>query len=329
MPIITRDDRIAIAKTRIINILRTYVVANQRTLEQKISDAGPTNQRIDPHLLTEALTKLEQQHTVNRMKRQSGPWFHLAQTPPQAVQSRLVVLEPIHIATSRGAFHKRLGQALEIPVFKALRDQKAMLFFGAFSDLDEHDDGSLYTKIEPPDIVSGVPMQGKLDFMITQPVIGGIEVKNTRPWIYPDCLYIKQLLQKCCAVDAVPILIARRIHYSTFSVLNPCGVLLHETYNQRYPVADQALATRARDKNLLGYHDIRVGNDPDNRLIKFIHVNLPLVLLRSRERFTRFQDLLAAYVAGEILFAEFASRVKRRHRGEPEDLDLEHWDEWL
>jgi hypothetical protein len=44
------EERIEIAKRRIVSNLRTYTVANLRTLEQKIADAGPPGQHIDPHL---------------------------------------------------------------------------------------------------------------------------------------------------------------------------------------------------------------------------------------------------------------------------------------
>ena len=37
-------------------------------------------------------------------------------------------------------------------------------------------------------------------------------------------------------------------------------------------------ALSARDKNLLAYFDIRLGNQPDGRLTKFIGTNLPMVL---------------------------------------------------
>jgi len=44
----TREEREAVAETRLMRVLGTLTIANQRTLEQKISDAGPFNQRIDP-----------------------------------------------------------------------------------------------------------------------------------------------------------------------------------------------------------------------------------------------------------------------------------------
>lgn len=324
--------RLELGKRRITNILRKHVVATLRTLEQKISDAGPTNQRIDPHLLTTALKQLEPR-TVVRLERERGPWFHLAQTSLKEVEARLETLEPIHLATTAGTFVKRLGQTLEIAVFNALQHQTTMPFLGAFSDLDKHDDSSLYSHQEPPGIVSGHPMPGRLDFMVLQrEVIGGIEVKNKRSWVYPDSSDdVVALLRKCCSLDAVPTLIARRIHYSTFSLLSHCGVIIHQTYNQRYPEADQNLAAQARHKDLLGYHDIRVGNEPDARLIKFIHTNLPTLLPVFRDRFDHFKDLLSAYAIREMPYAEFAARSKRRLRGEPEDgyPPEPPYDEWI
>jgi len=120
-------------------------------------------------------------------------------------------LERTHDATVDGNLALRIGQALEIAVYKALRTQAAMFFFGAFKDLDAHDDASLYKKEKPSKIVSGHQMN-KLDFTVVGGgTLGGIEVKNTRPWVYPDSDAVIDLLKRCCAVDAVPILIARRI----------------------------------------------------------------------------------------------------------------------
>ena len=43
----SRKQREDLAATRIMRVLSSLTMANQRTLEQKISDAGPYNQRID------------------------------------------------------------------------------------------------------------------------------------------------------------------------------------------------------------------------------------------------------------------------------------------
>jgi hypothetical protein len=105
--------------------------------------------------------------------------------------------------------------------------------------LKEHGDDKLYSKDDPPSVVGDLAIPGnkKLDFEIFTETAGivGIEVKNIREWIYVDRPEVTEMLGKCCALNAVPVLIARRIQYETFSVLNPCGVLIHQTYNQLYP----------------------------------------------------------------------------------------------
>src|SRR5207249_4542573 len=99
----------------------------------------------------------------------------------------------------------------------------------------------------------------------------GVEAKNIRDWIYPDSAPIRELIFKCCHLNAVPVMIARRIAYVTFSILHLCGLIVHQNYNQLFPNADALLAEKARHRNLLGYHDIRVGNEPDKRLSVFLH----------------------------------------------------------
>jgi len=76
-----------------------------------------------------------------------------------------------------------------------------------------------------------MPSQKRFDFVLcgTSAGFAGIEVKNLREWIYPNREEVRELLLKCCGVDALPILIARSIHYSAFKVLHPCGVIIHQT----------------------------------------------------------------------------------------------------
>lgn len=259
-------------------------------------------------------------------------WYHLSQTPESVIEERLAELEPIHQALQQRSFTTRVGQALEIAVYRALLKQDVMRFFGHFRDLNEHGDDQLYSKEEPPSSISGQEIKGKLDFIVVHSpgLMGGVEVKNIREWLYPDREELTDVLDKCCALDTVPVFIGRRIPYVTFSVFNPCGVLIHQTYNQRYPAADSALAEKAKHKDLLGYHDIRLGNEPDKRLLKFIQKDLPGLLPEARDRFERFKDLLWDYATGEEPYKSFAARVKRRLRGEPEDLpvfDEEYFEE--
>jgi len=304
-----------IADRRIRKVLSNHTVANMRTLEQKISDSGPPDLRVDPHILTEARNSLSERGIIAEAFRGQTTWYYLSEINTEILEDRLSILNTLHLETKRQNFNMRLGQTLEIAVFRALKAQSELTFFGGFSDLDAHDDSTLYKKVEPPSVLSGkfIPSAKQLDFLIQgSGGYGGIEVKNLREWLYPDRSEIREMLLKCCALDVVPVLIARRIHFSTFAILNPCGVITHETYNQLYPNSNIALAEQVRNKDLLGYHDIRVGNLPDERLMRFIGKNLPSLLSASRNRFDFMKDLLEAYGNQRIDYPEFAEQVKLR-----------------
>ena len=104
-------------------------------------------------------------------------------------------------------------------------------------------------------------------------------------------------------------------------MLHRCGVVVHQSYNQLLPAADIALAEKVRDKKNLGYHDVRTGNQPDARLIRFVTENLPAVLPAARQRFDTFKDLIEAFVRGEYDYKALAARVRRRLAGIGEDFD--------
>lgn len=319
-------ERIELGKKRVRNVLRTYTLANLRTLENKISDAGPTNQRIDPHVLTIAKKELTDAGEVKTYAPAPGkndiPWFYLEGTAEADLKNRYDELVPVHRATVDPHFTKRIGQTLEIAVSRALQERTDLYSTGHYSDLTEHGDDKAYSKDEPPSIVGNLAIPGKkkLDFEIFTETAGvvGIEVKNIREWIYVNRPEVTEMISKCCALNAVPVLIARRIAYETFSVLNACGVLIHQTYNQLYPKADEELASKVRDKRLLGYHDVRVGNEPDARLKKFVQVNLPNLWEEAREKFDEHKELLCGLGNKTVSYGELVAKVRGRDEDELE-----------
>ena len=325
-------DRKQIAQTRLVRILGRHGIANARTLEQKISDAGPYNQRIHPHVLTGVRNELVKEGRIVRLQRQNAPWFHLPETPEATVQQRLAEQLLVFRAFQHGDTGSRIGQCLEIAIYRALLRQNNLDYLGSFVNLNDHDDSRLYSKEEPPQSLSGRRLGGyqRLDFLVRSSDAGwaGIEAKNVREWLYPDREEIAKLLGKAVDLDCVPVLVGRRIPFVTFKVLSPCGVVFHESYNQFLPKADQELADKARDKRLLGYHDIRVGNEPDDRLLKFIGTNLPRVLPEARERFDEYKDLVGEFAYGSMDYAEFAARVRRRSQGVSEDSDWKPPDDY-
>lgn len=321
-----RDEREALAEKRITNILRKYTIASARTLEQKISDAGPNNQRIDPHILTPVRNGMISSNKLVRVDKQGIPWYHLPDTDTRHIKQKHQHLLDIHKRTQKNKTILRVGQALEIAIYRSLSNQSELNYLGHFEDIDTRDDSKLYTKVEPPNHFSNnvIPGNKCLDFLVLkESILGGIEAKNTREWLYPDRSEVKDFLYKCCALDAVPVLIARRIPFVTFKLLNACDCIVHQTYRQYYPESERELAEDLKDKTLFGYHDLTLGNQPDARLNKFIHENLPKQLPLMRPKFEEFKDLAAMYGSGEIEYKAFAARVRRREQGTNEDRDSE------
>ena len=319
-------DRHSIARRRLVRVLDSHGAATQRILEQKISDAGPGGMRVDPHILTPARRELQDEGVIAQTADPATgiKWFYLARTPYPDVKARLDVLQPIQRAMQQRDVLHRVGQALEIATYRGLiqHSNQYTAFFGGFPDLALHDDSRLYSRTEPPNTLSGRTVKGFLDYLILTPHgAAAIEVKNIREWLYPDRAEVRELLRKACGLDAVPVLIGRRIPFVTRKLLTTCGGLVHETYNQRFAEADRALAEQAADKKLMGFHDIRIGNLPDDRLLKFLGTNLPAVMERTRETYDRYQALLAAFGNEEISYPEFAARVRRRTEGQNEDRD--------
>lgn len=249
------------------------------------------------------------------------PWYYTSNTSPSARDERLETLLAIYRPYRQ--IGDRIGDALEIATYRAFCQSPKADFFGRFKNLNEHDDSKRYKKEGPLQHIGGRVLAGNqsLDFLLETSDAGplGIECKNVRHWMYPHVEEIRELLVKSLALDAVPVLIARRIHFATFAVYSKCGVIVHQTYNQLIPQSDEVLAAKLRDKTLLGYHDIRLGNQPDARLVKFVTVNLPKVAAEARKKFHEHEDLLTAYADGAMEYEEFAARVLRRWRGENED----------
>lgn len=325
----TRGEREEIARTRLLRVLKNHGVANMRTLEQKISDAGPTPQRVDPHILTGVRNELVREGRLIRIEKGITNWFYRSDTPPETVRKRLAEQLEVFLALSDRSLTLRVGQTLEIATFRALCQLPNAEFFGRFLDLDGHGDESLYKKEEPPNYIGRRFLPGtNLDFLLRSPSAGflGIECKNVREWIYPDRREITETLRKCLILDCIPVLIGRRIPYITFFLLNKCGVIIHQTYNQLLPASAQDVADKAKYKLLLGYHDIRTGNTPDARLLTFITRNLMVIAPDARPKYDRYRDLLEGFANLTMRYKEFAARVLRRDRGQNEDLDLPNGD---
>jgi hypothetical protein len=322
---VDREERERIATKRLLSVLGRHGAAIARTLEQKISDAGPFNQRIDPHILIPIRNQLVDGGLISKIREHGRYWFALPDTPSHAVSARIEEQAKVLHLTSDNRFMHRIGDALEIAVFRALRTTSELNSLGGFRRLTDKLTVGPPKKEEPPSIFGGKELSGnrRFDFLVGTDQWAGIECKNIREWLYPDRPEIKQMLSKAVELDMPPILIGRRIPYVTRRLLQAAGALVWETRNQLYPAEYGNIAAQISHKDSLGYFDIRVTDYPDARLTDFITRIVPEELPKAARLFHKFKDLTSAYSAGEMRYAEFAARIRRRESGLDEDRDPE------
>jgi hypothetical protein len=143
-----------------------------------------------------------------------------------------------------------------------------------------------------------------------------IECKNLREWIYPSNHHIKELILKSFSLDAVPLLIARRIHYTTLTnFLQPAGIIAHESFHQYYPSDHGELAARVRDKRSLGFSDVLATEEPHPRTTAFFLTTLPAIVDAMAERWFTNADALVAFAKEEINLPQLYTQIGSRAGG--------------
>ncbi len=305
---------------RLPNVLERDTVANQKTLEQKISDQGPKRQRVDPHLLGLAIRELtEERRTIRKFTHPatgSVGWYANARLTAGEVQPKLDVLAPLYAQVAFGSFPNLVGDALEVVVFKTLQQLNThnprYSFDGAFDLEGPRTKEGRYRKIEPRQMISGYGTEKRVDFILhgfdSGPIC--IECKNLREWMYPHESRIIDLIDKAIEMRVTPLFLARRIHYTTIrNLLEPAGILAHESYYQYYPADHQDLAERVKHKRALGFSDIRTTEEPMPRTLKFFLKDIPKLVDRAAERFNRNRDALLEYVNENINLAQLYTAI--------------------
>jgi hypothetical protein len=169
-----------------------------------------------------------------------------------------------------------------------------------------------YRKTEPPRNIAGSITTKVPDFVLTGFDIGPIwiECKNYREWLYPDHAAIKDLIAVALGAGMTPLLIARRLHYTTITnLLEPAGILAHETLYQYYPSNQAELAEKIKHVRSLGFFDVRATENPEPRTLQFFLEMLPRVADRAGYKFRRNKTALRDYVEGEINLTQLYNAI--------------------
>jgi hypothetical protein len=327
-------ERIAVGIQRLLNVLERELIAGIRTLEMKISDAGPQELRIEPHLLGLAgLELLHRQRVVAHKHPSTGThlWYAPIRLTGTDYGQKLDGLIETYLATTNPLFTAGLGDPLEISVFKILREirrnDRRFMFLGSF-DLSARDALGRFRKIEPTTNYNEVALDGPPDFVFFDPTSGEtaiIECKNHREWVYPSSEAMKTLIAKALAAEMTPVIVARRISAITkFLFCEPAGILAHETYNQLYPETDDARALAEVVKNVrgLGYFDVRASEEPSPRTVRFFTDLLPGLLPGAAEKFRRHSVSLQAWVSGAMPWRELRQQLAGQYGGADHEMDF-------
>jgi hypothetical protein len=137
-----------------------------------------------------------------------------------------------------------------------------------------------------------------------------IECKNLREWLYPDHPLIKELIIKAADLDMIPVLIARRLHYTTrTNLLAPAGIIAHESLFQYYPLDQADIASQVKHARSLGFTDVIATEDPHPRTVKFFAEILPAIIGYMSERWFQNKDSLLAFAHGEIQLAQLYTEI--------------------
>lgn len=320
-PIAAHDaamERILLGKRRTLNILERELVAHQKTLEQKISDQGPVDQHVDPHLLGLGIKDLLELRRISRMTHHSTgkePWYTNRGTNAERASQKLDNLAPLYAAVSIGHFKNLVGDALEVIVNKCLTEvyqqDSKYAYLGDFK-LHEQKKDQRYQKAQPPRIISGQLIQGEADFIQYGHDEGGlfIECKNYREWIYPHHKIIKELIRKAHSANLIPLLVARRFHYTTITnLLAPSGILYHQTFFQYYPADQEELAAQVREKRSLGFSDVRATETPHSATLNYFRNILPSAVAPAAQKWKAHADVLLAYACDEIPIREVYAAI--------------------
>lgn len=276
-------------------------------------------QRVDPHLIGLAIMDLTETNrlAIHHHASTAGThWYANPATTAAEVQERLNALAPLYKSVSGDGFGNQTGDALEVVVFKTLdRVSKAkprFSYLGQFQ-LDKPKNASgRYQKTHPPKTFAGHSTEKEFDFIQVGYDEGalGIECKNYREWLYPHHATIKELIIKAHQLNVLPVLIARRLHYTTkTNLLAPAGIIAHESYYQYYPADKAELAAQAKHKRSLGFTDVLATEEPQPRTIRFFEELLPPLVAPMAETWQCHREALVAYAREEINLAQLYTEI--------------------
>ncbi len=310
------------ALRRIPAALRRRRYCSQRQIESKVSEAGPPDMRPNPIHVSEALKELSGEGKV--FFESHGPadvnlpmFFTLPEfslTNPADAARRDEVLR-LYVTFLRAGIEDQ-GKTLERSVFTAaLQARRQGQYTAVVGSPDRPPDQAL--------VFNGVRLEKALDLILVgrdgTPV--AIEEKNLREWLGPAGREVWALIGKALHIDGLPVLICRKVTYDMFFFFKRIGALAFPMHTQLFPLEFSERLAEVKHKDGLGFADIRFGDQPPDRLVRFLNDTLPRILPERIAAFRRHAGLLAEYTfegleedlpgdARRAMYNEFFEKLK-------------------
>lgn len=283
-----------------------------RQLEKKICEAGPEDKRPDPFVLGEAIDELVEEEEIGEERLEEGrlPVFYTAGdfdgTRGSDKRRREYILglyREYHGLMDSGL----VGKALERVVYSAAERVAA----GRFTIL-----GSPDGPVKTGTVISGKTVEREPDLIFigcggTGNVVD-VEVKNLREWLSASSEEVWSLIGRALRIDAVPVLITRKVLGPSFYIFRRIGLLAWQVHFQFFPPEMERRVAKIRHKDGLGFADVRCTHEPTPSLVRYIGEHLPRLVPAAKEIFLGHKDMLSRYAITERLEKEI--RHKRRSR---------------
>jgi len=327
---LTREEWKDLARRRIQRILGVRRVASKRQLEAKISEAGPGRMRANPHHVSAALDDLlgsgqvitagVVSANIGRSTALYAPsnWDETSPVDGERIQRVRAAYQEFLTVTLR----EDDGKSLETVVQGAIEQSNQFHW--------------LTPAGRPPSAgfeISGVPItgpQGALDHYLIHKHTGilvGVEDKNYRDWFYPTRFEIKQLLKKCHAYNMLPVLVTRKVHFTTRVLFHHLGALAFQTHNQCFATKYADRLVDVRHKDGLGFADMRFTDEPLPHIVRLFSDLLPRLIDTSWEKFNANRELIEAFSEEEIDYPHLLSELGLTDLDDQYDEDEEEGDD--
>ena len=298
---------------RVCNILSQQKIASVRTLEAKISESG-LGIKPAPHVISNALRNLTHldetsadEPLVVKMRRNDWPcdMYHLSSTDAVTLRDALTRKIPLEKQWHKRSTGDALGKQGELIVRQAFEADAKFFVAPAWGNVMRVNGKDIPARTGPVGSVDGLVILAHLPPQNGSAIV---EVKNQREWIYPRDPALWDIIRNGFAVNAVPILFARKIYTSSFTyVLYRLGGIGIQMHAQFLPESEMERLKMCKNRIGLGFKDLDFNETVPKNLQNSISV-IASQITSSRRQMNRVKETVLPYLD---TLADDTSRTSR------------------